>query len=164
MSSNPLLQHPHVYKKGKILNLKKLDEGTNKPKRVYNFASSSGNITTIQNHCNNLNQIVGRNFLGIAKLLSYFGLSKDPSEKFSKEPTVYNKFRNLFSDRGRDKDLQPLLEKTYDKLSNLDNKIEKQDIDLKKLINREPVSRKEIEDFSREIKEIKEKLVAILGA
>lgn len=171
MSSNPLLQYPHIYKKGKILNLKRLEEGSNKPKRVYTFVSSTPTVITIMQHCNNLNQIVGRNFLGISKLLSYFGLSRDPSEKFSKEPSVFNNHKKLFLDRGKDKDLQPLLEKIYDNLSNLsakteklDNKIENLEINLQKLINREPVFSKEIEDFSKDIKEIKEKLVAILGA
>lgn len=95
--SNSIVMHPHVYKKGKVLNLKKLDEGTFQNSRKYCFSTNIGSLTTVINSLNNLNQITGRNWLNLSKLLSYFGLSKDISEKLSKKGNPSN-FRKFFSD------------------------------------------------------------------
>lgn len=127
--SNSLVIHPHVYKKGEILNLKKLDEGTQKKERKYFFSSNTGSITAVINSCNNINQIVGRNWLHLSKLLSYFGLSKDISEKLSKKGTPTN-FKKFFSDfkRGGDTDkdlaeIKKILQEHSKKLLEIEEKL-----------------------------------------
>ena len=94
MSKNPSNVHPHIYKKGRILEFKKLNEGIDLEPRNYIFSGvlGSNSLNTIVSSTNNLNQITGRCLLGIYNLLSYFGLSKDPSEKLSKSPTIYNRY------------------------------------------------------------------------
>lgn len=87
--------HPHIYKKGKVLNLKKLSDGTEPTNKRYTFGGTTGSLTTVMNSCNNLNQITGRGLLGIYKLLSYFGLSRDPSIQLSKEKNIYGQFSNF---------------------------------------------------------------------
>lgn len=156
---NEATQMPHIYKKGQILKLKKLNEGLDRTNRKYLFSSSGSGITSVINHCNNLNQIVGRNFLGISKLLHYFGISKDPSEKLSKGPTAFNQFSKDYpslKQGGEDntkvlKELKTLFENLNSKIKNLEEKIDS----LKKTDGNN--------DLSKQLKNIEESLKKILG-
>ncbi|AFP95347.1 aphid transmission factor [Soybean Putnam virus] len=135
-NTNEATQMPHIYKKGRILKFKKLNEGIDRTNRKYLFSSHGSGIQTVVNHCNNLNQVVARNFLQLAKLLSYFGLSKDPSEDYSKDPSVFKRFfkdlpSTSFKKGGDKKDkneilekLTSLIEKQGTKLRDLESKID----------------------------------------
>lgn len=127
MSKNPSNMHPHIYKKGKILEFKKLNEGIDLEPRNYIFSGvlGSNSLNTIVSSTNNLNQITGRCLLGIYNLLSYFGLSKDPSEKLSRTPPIFNRFNNSVK-KGSDieieilKDIRKLLVKQNAKIEGLE--------------------------------------------
>lgn len=88
----PLTMHLHIYKKGNILNLMRLNEGVDRSKTNYIFSSKVGNniLNTIISVTNNVNQITGRILKSIYNLLSYFGLGKDPSEKSKHQVFLIN--------------------------------------------------------------------------
>lgn len=181
-NTNEATRQPHIYKKGSILKFKKLNEGIDRTNRVYTFSSNSSTISAVNNQCNNINQVLGRNYLGTAKLLSYFGLSKDPSEELSKEPSIFKKFFKDFKDspssskEGGDiskvlKNLQDLIEKQDSKVKNLEEKLDQ-------LLKRTPeqvvkevkedltnkfkdILRKD--DLENKLKEIKDLLKQIIG-
>lgn len=93
MTNNPqnnTLDFPHLYKKGKLLKFKSLDD--NKKPRFYLFSSRLPNLQKITNQTNNINQIVGRCWYKLAKLLSYFGIEKDCSNTLRKKASPWNKF------------------------------------------------------------------------
>lgn len=84
----PLTVHLHIYKKGKILNFKHLNEGVNRGRRNYIFSGKVENssINTIVSATNYMN-------LDYKKMFTrYFELSKDPSENLSKAPSVLINF------------------------------------------------------------------------
>lgn len=106
MESSSYLDYPHIYKKGKILKFKNLDN----PKTVRNYLFSSGNtsLQKLANHANNINQIIARCWLKLAKINSYFGLEKDESNKLSKKQSPWNKFltdvKSVLKEGGSGKD------------------------------------------------------------
>lgn len=169
-NTNEATQMPHIYKKGRILKFKKLNEGVDRTNRKYLFSSTSSGIASVNNHCNNINQVVARNFLQLAKLLSYFGLSKDPSEDFSKDPSVFKKFFKDFPlstfKRGGDKenkakvleDLKSLIERQNSKLEDLEQKIN----DLKDNSAKENVEELK-QDLKKRLDHIDENLKKIIG-
>nr|BAO53418.1 aphid transmission protein [Cauliflower mosaic virus] len=152
---------PHVYKKYTIIRLKPLSLNSNN--RTYVFSSSKGNIQNIINHLNNLNEIVGRSLLGIWKINSYFGLSKDPSEFKSKNPSVFNTAKTIFKSGGVDYSSQLkekyLLEAQNTRIKNLENAI--QSLDNK--IEPEPLTKEEVKELKESINSIKEGLKNIIG-
>nr|AGT42102.1 aphid transmission protein [Cauliflower mosaic virus]BAO53250.1 aphid transmission protein [Cauliflower mosaic virus] len=146
---------PHVCKKDTIIRLKPLSLNSNN--RSYVFSSSKGNIQNIINHLNNLNEIVGRSLLGIWKINSYFGLSKDPSESKSKNPSVFNTAKTIFKSGGVDyssqlKEIKSLLEAQNTRIQSLENKIEP-----------EPLTKEEVKELKESINSIKEGLKNIIG-
>lgn len=160
MSRNPLIEHPHIYKKGKILNFKKLNEGLEKKDRRYVFSSIGNSIPDIRNHCNNINQIVGRNWLGIHKLISYFGIAKDPSEKLSKNPSNFNHFWDKLREGEGRNDLKEILRNLKDQKNRL-NDLEKKIDGIKPT---EPIlSKQEVVDLREQLKEIRGYLRDLLG-
>nr|AHA91314.1 aphid transmission protein [Cauliflower mosaic virus] len=143
---------PHVYKKDTIIRLKPLSLNSNN--RSYVFSSSKGNIQNIINHLNNLNEIVGRSLLGIWKINSYFGLSKDPSESKSKNPSVFNTAKTIFKSGGVDyssqlKEIKSLLEAQNTRIKSLEKAI--QSLDNK--IEPEPLTKEEVKELKESIKE-----------
>nr|AAD37338.1 aphid transmission helper factor [Cauliflower mosaic virus]AAU20338.1 aphid transmission protein [Cauliflower mosaic virus]AAZ95255.1 aphid transmission protein [Cauliflower mosaic virus]AAZ95264.1 aphid transmission protein [Cauliflower mosaic virus]ABY66556.1 aphid transmission protein [Cauliflower mosaic virus] len=153
---------PHVYKKDTIIRLKPLSLNSNN--RSYVFSSSKGNIQNIINHLNNLNEIVGRSLLGIWKINSYFGLSKDPSESKSKNPSVFNTAKTIFKSGGVDyssqlKEIKSLLEAQNTRIKNLEKAI--QSLDNK--IEPEPLTKEEVKELKESINSIKEGLKNIIG-
>lgn len=124
MESSSYLDYPHIYKKGKILKFKNLDT----PKTVRNYLFSSGNtsLQKLANHANNINQIVARCWLKLAKLNSYLGLEQDVSNKLSKKPSPWNKFltdiKSTLKEGGNSKDNERL-SKILIELENLNKKI-----------------------------------------
>nr|BAO53453.1 aphid transmission protein [Cauliflower mosaic virus] len=153
---------PHVYKKDTIIRLKPLSLNSNN--RSYVFSSSKGNIQNIINHLNNLNEIVGRSLLGIWKINSYFGLSKDPSESKSKNPSVFNTAKTIFKSGGVDyssqlKEIKSLLEAQNTRIKNLEKAI--QSLDDK--IEPEPLTKEEVKELKESINSIKEGLKNIIG-
>nr|AAA96696.1 ORF II [Cauliflower mosaic virus] len=153
---------PHVYKKDTIIRLKPLSLNSNN--RSYVFSSSKGKLQNIINHLNKLNEIVGRSLLGIWKINSYFGLSKDPSESKSKNPSVFNTAKNIFKSRGVDyssqlKEVKSLLEAQNTRIKNLENAI--QSLDNK--IQPEPLTKEEVKELKESINSIKEALKNIIG-
>lgn len=102
-------------------------------------------------------------WLGIHKLLSYFGIGKDPSEKLSKGPTTFNKFHNYLREgkKGKNKklkDLETLLKENSKKLKDL-----KEEIGKLKPGEELPINRSEVLDFTEKLKEIDNFLKQILG-
>lgn len=100
----------------------------------------------------------------VHKLLSYFGIGKDPSEKLSKGPTTFNKFHNDLRE-GREKeknkklkDLETLLKENSNKLKDL-----KEEIGKLKPREELPINRSEVLDFTEKLKEIDNFLKQILG-
>nr|AFI61739.1 aphid transmission factor - helper component [Cauliflower mosaic virus] len=153
---------PHVYKKDTIIRLKPLSLNSNN--RSYVFSSSKGNIQNIINHLNNLNEIVGRSLLGIWKINSYFGLSKDPSESKSKNPSVFNTAKTIFKSGGVDyssqlKEIKSLLEAQNTRIKNLEKAV--QALDNK--IEPEPLTKEEVKELKESINSIKEGLKNIIG-
>nr|BCW03858.1 aphid transmission protein [Cauliflower mosaic virus] len=153
---------PHVYKKDTIIRLKPLS--INSTNKTYVFSSSKGNIQNIINHLNNLNEVVGRCLIGIWKFNSYFGLSKDPSESKSKNPSVFNTAKTIFKSGGVDytsqlKEIKSLLETQNNKIKNLEMAI--QSIDKK--IEPEPLTKEEVKELKESIHSIKEGLKNIIG-
>lgn len=172
--------HPHIYKKGKVLNLKRLSEVEGQELKNYTFSSHPGSarITTIIASTNNLNQITGRILLGVYKMLSYFGLSKDPSEKFSKASSLFGKYGTTYFQRGgsgsssssRLEDIKNLVNEINNKAMNLlvknNEEIKMLTEQVEKLSNNKhdiPISRKEVLDFTSKLIEIEEYLKKILG-
>lgn len=164
--------NPHIFKKGKVLNFKRLNEGLEKDKEPKNFIFSSlpgsARITTIIASTNNLNQITGRVLLGVYKLLSYFGLSKDPSDKFSKGSSVFGKYCATYFYRGENSSSS-----SKNKLEELKDLLTQQNANIKRLAemvgrlcdNKHdiPISRQEVLDFTTKLVEIEEYLRKILG-
>lgn len=173
--------NPHIYKKGKILNLKRLSEEVEQDLKNYTFSSHPGSarITTIIASTNNLNQITGRILLGVYKMLSYFGLSKDPSEKFSKAPSYFGKYCTTYFQRGgssgssssnRLEEIKNLINEINNKAMNLlvknNEEIKKLTEQIDKLSKNKheiPISRKEVVDFTSKLIEIEDYLRKILG-
>ena len=87
------IDFPHFYKKGKLVKFKTLDENTERKEYIFSTSGKAG-IQKLINHCNNLNQIVARNFLKTSKLSHYFGISKDISTNFSKNKIPFNQFKS----------------------------------------------------------------------
>lgn len=158
-----LTKLPHIYKKGEtIVRLKPL--AINKNNRVYVFSSAKSNIQSITNSLNNLNEIVGRILLGTWKINSFFGLSKDPSESTSKNPSVFDNAKTIFKSGGVDntallKEIKTLLESQNTRIKNLENQIES----LADKIEPEPLTKDEVKDLKESIKYIRDKLKDIIG-
>ena len=153
---------PHVYKKDTIIRLKPLSLNSNN--RSYVFSSSKGNIQNIINHLNNLNEIVGRSLLGIWKINSYFGLSKDPSESKSKNASVFSTAKTIFKSGGVDyssqlKEIKSLLEAQNTRIKSLEKAV--QALDNK--IEPEPLTKEEVKELKESINSIKEGLKNIIG-
>lgn len=151
--------HPHIYKKGKILEFKKLNEGIDLEPRKYVFSGvvGSNSLNTIVSSTNNLNQITGRCLLGIYNLLSYFGLSKDPSEKHSKSPSIFNRYNTSFR-RGSDVEIE-ILRDIKELLKQQNANIKKLEVQLSQLRN----AKYDNEAIDLKFKEIIEYLKKILG-
>lgn len=99
-------------------------------------------------------------------MLSYFGLSNDPSEKLSKKPSIYGKFAATYLQRGggisRLEDMKSLLVEQDAKIK----KLAKQEDQLSKSKNDLPITREEVLEvlgFTSKLNEIKEYLNKILG-
>lgn len=160
--SNPLIVHPHIYKKGKILNFKKLDEGKTQAAKKYLFSTNNNSISSVVNSANNINQIVGRNWLGVSKLVSYFGLSKDQSENLSKpSSSTFNKFWEHLTTT-----IKPDTSKIETLLNDLSRKVDLLDIKIKALedLHKEPqITKQEITDFTVALNKIKNQLDRVIG-
>nr|QVW10193.1 putative aphid transmission factor [Atractylodes mild mottle virus] len=165
-NTNEATQKPQFFKKGKILTFKKLNEGIGRTERTYFFSPKIPGIAAGKKPGNNINQILGRTYLGTAKLLSYFGLSKDPSEDFSKEPSVFKKF---FKDIPSSSNEGENIEKTLDNLKDL---IEKQNSKIKTLEEKidqlakqtpEKVVNDLRDNLKKNLEEINDNLKKILG-
>lgn len=132
-----------------------------KKEKRYTFSSTGTSIPDIRNQCNNINQIVARNWLGINKLISYFGLAKDPSEKLSKSPSTFNQFWNkLREGEGSKKDLEKVLRNQEDQKNKLDS-LERKIDGIKPT---EPIlSKQEVIDLRVQLKEIRGYLRELLG-
>lgn len=134
-----------------------MNEGVDKTERNYIFSGKVGinSINTIVSSTNNLNQITGRILLGIYNLLSYFGLSKDPSEKLSMTPRVFDKFSTFYKRQNEFeilKDIKNLLIKQNERIERLDDKI-----------NHLSSKKSESHIFTSKLNEIEEYLKKILG-
>ena len=152
-SKSITMHHPHIYKKGKLLNLKKLDEGINPTERKYVFSTANPSIPNIINSINNVNQIAGRNWLGISKFLSYFGLSKDQSEKTSKSKVFNNFWENDLS-------------RYFILLKNINVKVDRLEVSIKNLenlANELQVTKSEIHKFTTALNKIHEQLNRVIG-
>ena len=86
--------------------------------------------------------------------MSYFGLSKDPNENLSKTKSVYDKFSTLLGGRDNQKleDLKTLLIEKIDRIEEKINHLEKI-----------PIDRNEVLDFTNKLIEIEDYLKKILG-
>ena len=159
MSKNPSNVHPHIYKKRKILEFKKLNEGVDLEPRNYIFSGvlGSNSLNTIVSSTNNLNQISRRCLLGIHNLLSFFGLSKDPSEKLSKSPSIYNRYYT-FVKKGSDIEIE-ILRDIKKLLVKQNAKIEGLEAQISQLRN----TKFDNEALDLKLKEIEEYLKKILG-
>ena len=159
MSKNPSNVHPHIYKKGKILEFKKLNEGVDLEPRNYIFSGvlGSNSLNTIVSSTNNLNRISRRCLLGIHNLLSFFGLSKDPSEKLSKSPSIYNRYYT-FVKKGNDIEIE-ILRDIKKLLVKQNAKIEGLEAQISQLRN----TKFDNEALDLKLKEIEEYLKKILG-
>ncbi|QED42842.1 putative aphid transmission protein [Isatis caulimovirus A] len=159
--SSPTAQ-PHIYKKGTtIIKLKPLAIRSDK---LYFFNSTKGSIQSIINHLNNVNEVCGRILLGIWKINSFFGLSKDPSESSSKSPSVFNTAKTIFKSGGVDntallKEIKSLLESQNSRIKNLENNLKA--IDAK--IEPEPLTKDEVKELKDSIQFIRDKLKDIIG-
>jgi hypothetical protein len=121
---------PHIVKKGRILQIKSLNKDS---VHTHWFSTNEVSIKAIQHLGNNLNAVSARTLLGLYKLLSFFGISKDPSHDLSKNPTNWNRFSNLL-ERGvytenlaqseQNQELVILIEKNNSEIQNLSCKIE----------------------------------------
>ncbi|QED42826.1 aphid transmission protein [Silene caulimovirus A] len=160
--------YPHIYKKEQILELKPLSKLTND--RKFFFSSLKGTLPGIISHCNNINEILGRCFLGIAKLNSFFGLAKDPSEKLSKNDSVYNLAKTIFSEGGSNRDHNKHLEKLLEKLLQdqviLSKKIDELQTQVKEMsekIEPEPLTKEDIKKNYDILQKIENGLKGIIG-
>ncbi|GKA16606.1 hypothetical protein Tco_0696353 [Tanacetum coccineum] len=161
-SKSLTVPYPHIYKKGKILNFKKLDEGIDPTSRKYVFSTANPSVANVINSTNNINQIVGRNWIGISKLLSYFGLSKDQSEKSSKpKVSTFNKFWYQLQ-----KDIEIDLSKYIKLLKDLNAKVDRLEASINNLenFNIEPqVTESEIHNLTTALNKIQDQLNRVIG-
>lgn len=157
--------HPHIYKDGQIISFKQLDEGTDTNPTQFCFSGSTGNksITTLISSTNNLNQITGRILLGVFNLLSYFGISKDPSEE-SKTSNVFRHFHKTFlreeeAKKNNFEEIKILLKKQIEKSDLLEAQLN----NMFAKRNDVPISRDEVLNFTSKLTEIEVYLKKILG-
>lgn len=165
-----LTTYPHIYKKEQILKLKPLNKLSND--RKFFFSSVKGTLPGIISHCNNINEILGRCYLGICKLNSFFGLSKDPSDKLSvsKSPSVYNLASKIFKEGGgnddKHKEQVKLLEKIAQDQVILSKKIDELQTQVKELsskIEPEPLTKEDIKKTYETLSRIESGLKGIIG-
>lgn len=141
-------EFPHIYKKGQIFKLKRLTGSTTE--RRFLFGSLQGTLPGVIRHCNNLNEITSRCLLGIWKLNSFFGISRDPTDKpnVSKGQSVYNKARIIFKGGGDrefliiKEELENLLqnqESLAQKLEEINSRIEPEPLTKEKLVKLEEI-------------------------
>lgn len=159
--TNRLIQDPHIYKKGKWIKLPKLNEGPDRFHREYLFSGTSTNVATAVKACNNLNQIVARNYLILKKLLSYLGINRDNTEKFSKpNKSVFNHFWEKLSHTSRRGELINLGKK----LDSINERLGKIEEKLERVKPHEiPINRDEVLNFTNQLKAISEILKDIKG-
>ncbi|GJU08205.1 reverse transcriptase domain-containing protein [Tanacetum coccineum] len=107
-------------------------------------------------------QIVGRNWIGISKILSYFGLSKDQSEKSSKpKVSTFNKFWYQLQ-----KDIEIDLSKYIKLLKDLNAKVDRLEASINNLenFNIEPqVTESEIHNLTTALNKIQDQLNRVIG-
>lgn len=157
-------QYPHLYKKDQILKIKPLQKLNNE--RKFFFSSLKGGISTVICHCNNLNELTGRALLGIWKLCSFFGISKDPSDKLSvsKSQSVFDNAKTIFQGGGNtdkiQKELTVLLENILQNQKILEKKVD----ELSSKIEPEPLTKADIEKTAKSLEIIETKLTQILGS
>ena len=87
-----MIDLPHIYKKGKALRLKNLDDPTQKKEYAFSSSGKVG-VQTLANLCNNINQIVARCWLNTLKINHYFVIQKDISRDISKNNKPFNQFK-----------------------------------------------------------------------
>ncbi|CAA28357.1 unnamed protein product [Carnation etched ring virus] len=164
-----LTTYPHIYKKEQILKLKRLNKLSND--RKFFFSSVKGTLPGIISHCNNINEILGRCYLGICKLNSFFGLSKDPSDKLSvsKSPSVYTLPSKIFKEGGGNGDntttQTDILKNAQDQVI-LSKKIDELQTQVKELsskIEPEPLTKEDIKKTYETLSRIESGLKGIIG-
>lgn len=154
---NEVLKYPHIYKKDKYVKLKSLEPKTSKH-RQYVFAADNdkSNISSIAKHCNNINQVVARNWLKLSKLLSYLGLEKDESDNFSKKKSPFNHFfKDLLQIQGEKEEKTNLI--ALEEISKRLEKLAANDVvtnaQLKTIVK----------DFDERLTQIQDSVKAIIG-
>nr|WNH14476.1 insect transmission protein factor [Physostegia virginiana caulimovirus 2] len=158
---------PHIYKKKSVLKLKPLDK--EKP-RTYLFASEHGGLQAVVNHCNNINQIVARNWLKLSKLLSYMGLEKDISESLSKNKVPFNRFFEDISNSKRKGDggakttnKNENFDKIFKKLELIVNKINQIEKKIPTDVVTTPIVKELVEDFDKRLTEVRNDIKQVIG-
>lgn len=166
--TDQVLGFPHIFKKGTPFRFSSLEK--NKGNRKYYFSSSTGsNLTTIVNHCNNINQVLARVWLKIAKWNHFTGLQKDPINRSPWTKGVdkiafgsyWNKLRSILKEGGsgskpddKNKDLE--------ELTKMVREIQGRLRDLDARLPREYVSKKDVTDvmtdYHKQLTDIKTKL------
>ncbi|GKA20043.1 reverse transcriptase domain-containing protein [Tanacetum coccineum] len=130
--------------------------------RKYVFSTANPSVANVINSTNNINQIVGRNWIGISKILSYFGLSKDQSEKSSKpKVSTFNKFWYQLQ-----KDIEIDLSKYIKLLKDLNAKVDRLEASINNLenFNIEPqVTESEIHNLTTALNKIQDQLNRVIG-
>ena len=157
--------NPYIYKKGKVIHFKKLDNEDCSNTRYLFRSATPASLTSISHLGNNLNQVTGRCLLGIQKLLSYFGLSKDPSEQFSKNNSVFKNFNSNF-ERGENRAYENLEELKRELLWTQNEKLDFLEEKINFLSQKRdliPITRDEVLDFTSKLNNIEEHLRKILG-
>lgn len=158
-----LTEFPHIYKKNQIFKFKGLSKNTNG--RRFAFSSLKGTIPSLVNQGNNLNEIVGRCLIGIWKLNSFFGISKDPTDKpnVSKGQSVYNNARLIFKQGG---DMSKEFQTIKELLKNLlqDQKIlEKKIEELNSRIEPEPLTKEKLDNLEGILSRLDNNVKTVLG-
>lgn len=152
--------YPHIYKKGKILRIKKLGLNDEVSGPKYTFRSTRPTLQNIVNHCNNMNQILANYWFKLSKLLSYFGLQKDLSDELRKDKSRWNGFKEEFS---------PLLKKgnSSQKVSNSHDVILEYLNDIDNKLPSNLVIEKGLEliitDFDGKLEEIRQSIKQVVG-
>lgn len=169
--TDTVLGFPHIYKKGSPFRFSNLDvkKGSNKK---YFFSSATGSsLTTIVNHCNNLNQVLARVWLKMSKWNHYIGLQKDPINRSPWTKGVnkvafgdyWNKLRSILKEGGSGSSKPD--DKSKDDLETITKMVREIQGRLRDLDNRLPreyVTKKDVTDvmtdYSKQLTDIKAKL------
>ena len=169
------IEVPHIFKKGKPLKLKNLDDPTQK--KEYLFSTEKVGVHSIGSLCNNMNQILARCWLNTIKINHYFGISKDVSKDISKNKTPFGQFKKDIILFKNDNDTIEKLTKQLEKLS---SQLKDQNEIIQKIYNKTEHNRQTLDillkdvaekivfqdlvnDFQRRIKDVQNQLKQLIG-